>query len=37
VLSSLIRFVVKMTHRDMDARRIMDLLTKPLDRSGYWA
>ncbi|MDG7016447.1 MAG: IS701 family transposase [Nitrososphaerota archaeon] len=36
VLSSLIRFVVKMAHRDMDARKIMDLLTKPLDRSGYW-
>jgi SRSO17 transposase len=36
VLSSLIRFVVKMAHRDMDARKIMDLLTKPLERSGYW-
>lgn len=32
VLSSLVRFVVKMAHRDMDARKIMDLLTKPLER-----
>ncbi len=36
VLSSLIRFVLKMAHKDMDARKIMDLLTKPLERSGYW-
>ena len=36
VLSSLIRFVVKMAQRDKDARKIMDLLTKPLERSGYW-
>lgn len=35
VLSSLIRFVVKMAQKDMDARRVMDLLTKPLERSGY--
>ena len=37
VLSSLVRLVVKMAHKDMDARKIMDLLTKPLERSGYWA
>jgi len=37
VLSSLVRFVVKMAHKDMDARKILDLLTKPLERSGYWA
>jgi SRSO17 transposase len=36
VLSSLVRFVVKMAHKDMDAKKIMDLLTKPLERSGYW-
>ena len=36
VLSSLIRLVVKMSHRGMDTRKIMDLLTKPLERSGYW-
>ena len=36
VLHSLVRFVVKMAHKDMDARRIIDLLTKPLERSGYW-
>jgi SRSO17 transposase len=36
VLSSLVSFVVKMAHKDMDARRIMDLLTKPLEMSGYW-
>jgi hypothetical protein len=36
VLSSPVRFVVKMAHRDMDARKIMKLLTKPLERSGYW-
>ena len=36
VLSSLIRFVVKMAHKDMDARKIMDLFMKPLERSGYW-
>jgi SRSO17 transposase len=29
VLSSLVRFVVKMAHRDMDAKKIMDLLMKP--------
>jgi hypothetical protein len=29
--------MVKMAHRDMAARKIMDFLTKPLDRSGYWA
>ena len=23
-------------HKDMDARKTMDLLTKPLERSGYW-
>jgi len=28
---------VKMAHKDMDAKKIMDLLTKPLKRSGYWA
>jgi hypothetical protein len=37
MLSSLVRFVVKMTHRDMDAKKIMDLLTKPLERSAYCA
>ena len=37
VLSSLIRFGGKIAHRDMDTRKIMDLLTKPLDRSVYWA
>jgi hypothetical protein len=37
VLSSLVRFVVKMAHKDMDARKIMDLFMKPLERSGYWA
>ena len=36
VLSSRAIFVLKMAHRDMDARKIMDLLTKPLERSGYW-
>jgi SRSO17 transposase len=36
VLSSLVRFVVKMAHKDMDARKIMDLFMKPLERSGYW-
>jgi SRSO17 transposase len=36
VLGSLIRFVLKMAHRDMDARKIIDLLTRPLERSGYW-
>ncbi len=36
VLSSLVRFVMKMAHKDMDARKIMELLTKPLERSGYW-
>ena len=34
VLSSPIRFVVKMAHRDTDARKIVDILTKLLDRSG---
>ena len=37
VLSSLVRFVVKMAHKDMDARKIIDLLIQPLERSGYWA
>ena len=36
VLSSFVRFVVKMAHRDMDAKRILQLLTEPLERSGYW-
>jgi SRSO17 transposase len=36
VLSSLIRFVVKMAHKDMDAKRILQLLTEPLERSGYF-
>jgi DDE superfamily endonuclease len=36
VLSSLARFAVKMAHKDMDAKKIMELLTKPLERSGYW-
>jgi SRSO17 transposase len=36
VLSSLVRFVLKMAHKDMDARRIMELLTQPLEKSGYW-
>lgn len=36
VLSSLVRFVVKMAHKDMDARSIMDLLMKPLERTGYF-
>ncbi|MGI0080548.1 MAG: IS701 family transposase, partial [Nitrososphaerales archaeon] len=36
VLGSLVRFVLKMAHRDMDARRIMELLTEPLEKSGYW-
>ncbi len=36
VLSSFVRFVVKMAHKDMDARKIIDLLMKPLERSGYW-
>lgn len=36
VLSSLVRFAVKMAHKDMDAKKIMELLTKPLERSGYW-
>ena len=36
VLGSLVRFVLKMAHKDMDARRIIDLLTRPLERSGYW-
>ena len=26
-----------MAHRDMDARKIMELLTKPLERSGLLA
>jgi hypothetical protein len=25
-----------MAHKDMDAKKIMELLTKPLERSGYW-
>jgi SRSO17 transposase len=36
VLSSFVRFVVKMAHRDIDAKRILQLLTEPLERSGYW-
>ena len=36
VLDSLVRFVLKMAHKDMDARRIMELLTQPLEKSGYW-
>jgi SRSO17 transposase len=36
VLGSLVRFVLKMAHKDLDARRIIDLLTRPLERSGYW-
>lgn len=36
VLGSLVRFVLKMAHKDMDARRIMELLTQPLEKSGYW-
>ncbi|MCL4518033.1 MAG: hypothetical protein M1587_02420 [Thaumarchaeota archaeon] len=36
VLGSLVRFVLKMAHRDMDARRIIELLTQPLEKSGYW-
>jgi SRSO17 transposase len=36
VLSSLVRFVLKMAHKDLDARKIMDLLTQPLEKSGYF-
>ena len=37
VLSSLVTFVVKMAHKeDMNAKRIFELLTRPLERSGYW-
>jgi SRSO17 transposase len=36
VLSSLVTFVVKMAQKDVNARRIFELLTKPLERSGYW-
>lgn len=36
VLGSFVRFVLKMAHKDMDARRIMELLTQPLEKSGYW-
>ncbi len=37
VLSSLVTFVVKMAQKeDMNARRIFELLTRPLERSGYW-
>ena len=36
ILSSLVRFVLKMSHKDMDARRIIDLLTQPLENSGYY-
>lgn len=36
VLSSFVRFVLKMAHKDMDARRIMEILTQPLEKSGYW-
>jgi len=35
VLSSLVKFVVKMAYKDMDARKIMELLMQPLERSGY--
>ena len=36
VLHSLISLVVKLAQKDMDARKIMELLTEPLERSGYW-
>ena len=36
VLSSLVTFVVKMAQKDLNAKRIFELLTKPLERSGYW-
>lgn len=36
ILSSLVRFVLKMSHKDMDARKIIDLLTQPLENSGYY-
>jgi SRSO17 transposase len=36
VLRSLVSLVVKLAHKDVDARRIMELLTEPLERSGYW-
>ncbi|MDG6905018.1 MAG: IS701 family transposase [Nitrososphaerota archaeon] len=36
ILSSLARFVLKMAHKDMDARKIIDLLTQPLENSGYY-
>ncbi|MGH2638261.1 MAG: hypothetical protein ACRDF4_03095, partial [Rhabdochlamydiaceae bacterium] len=37
ILSSLVRFVLKMAHnKDMDARKIIELLTQPLEKSGYW-
>jgi SRSO17 transposase len=36
VLHSLVSLVVKLVHKDMDARKIMDLLTQPLERSGYF-
>ena len=36
VLHSLVSLIVKLAHKDLDARRIMDLLTQPLERSGYF-
>jgi len=36
VLSSLVTFVVKMAQKDLNAKRIFELLTRPLERSGYW-
>lgn len=35
VLHSLVCLIVKLAHKDMHARKIMDLLTQPLERSGY--
>ncbi len=37
VLHSLVSLIVKLAHKDVDARRIMELLTEPLERSGYWS
>jgi SRSO17 transposase len=36
LLGSLVRFVLKMAHKDLDAKRIMNLLTRPLEKSKYW-
>jgi hypothetical protein len=38
VLRSLVSFIVKMAHKDMDARRVFSLLMEPINRSkkGYW-